>query len=272
MTKHYDIGESNHGRFRVWEEPALGRQYFVGADCAEGKIRDRMQFRRTSILYRDQKPDYDAAIVVERETGRHVASWHGDIPITEWGFTIAAIGYYFNTALVLVEINGPGIEVINALAKRIRYPRLYRTRDPNVVAGSNLQWTWGWNTTSASRPRLLARVEEAINADPHCTRDHDLIRELRTMEIDENGIARAKHPNKDDRVLAYGMALMGRWESLNGLLDAEPGDQPYPEVTTPQDRRYWERILHGHDRAGSLKPLLHRRHVLPSASIPWDAE
>jgi hypothetical protein len=91
------------------------------------------------------------------------------------------------------------------------------------------------------------------------------------MEIDENGIARARHPNKDDRVMAYAMALMARWESISGILDLDSAEDPFPEVTPSADRRAWKHVLNHGNR--SHDPRLRRvrgSSVVPSESIPWE--
>ena len=233
------LDEDRFGRFRIWKEPAPNREYVVGVDTAEGKVRDRPAFARASLLYRDAKPDFSAAVVIERETGRHCATWHGDIEVTEWSYVVAAIGYFYNTAWLVPEVNSSGNEVVNTLAKRVHYPNLYRNLKPHVTEGDDLTPKWGWFTNDWNRNRLFARGAEILRADPHFTRDKDLVDEIRTIEIDENGRARAKHPNKDDIVMAWLLALQARWEWLTGEIGRAPDEQDPLEALPPDDREVW---------------------------------
>lgn len=228
-----------YGSFQVWDEPRLGASYVVGVDTAEGIVRDRGGMKRTSVIYRDSKPDYSAAIVIDLETGQHVASWQGDIPVTDWGYVVAAIGFYYNTALIVPEANNQGIEVVNTLVRRLRYPLVYRNRTLNTIEGDGLSDRWGWTTNKMTRPLLIARVEELLNHSRLFTRDVGLIKELRTMEYDDNGVARAKHPNHDDRVIALGLALQGRHERLNGTLVREDGEADRFADLPWLDRQEW---------------------------------
>lgn len=237
----YERHENTFGNFRVWHEPIPDREYIVGVDTAEGKVRDRPAFARASLLYRDLKPDYSAAVVIERETGRHVATWHGDIEVVEWPYVVAAIGYFYNTALLMIEVNGPGNEVINTVAKRIHYENLYRNLKPHVVEADDLTPKWGWFTTNWNRDRLFARGAEMLANEPNCTKDKLLVDEIRTIEIDENGVARSKHPNKDDTVLAWIMALQARWEWMTGQLGQPEASEDKLAHLPEEDRTIWRR-------------------------------
>jgi len=244
------------GRFKVWDEPKRNARYTVGVDVAEGKVRDRTRSTRAHLYsYSDQRPDYSAVHVSEVETGQHVASWHGYIQPTEFYPVVAAIGLYYNTALVVPEINSMGIAVVEGLTMVIKYPNVYRSKVFNKVESDFLGTDWGWRTTVQTRPLLIARIDEALNGQTLFTRDKDLIRELRTMQIDETGVPRAKGKDKDDRVIACGLSLQGRFELLYGTLTggAAPG-----ATLSPLDSQVWDHIHkqqeasdRGRRRAGS---------------------
>lgn len=236
------LHERPFGNFVYWEKPEPGREYIVGIDTAEGKVRDKPAFAKAQLLYRDMKPDFSAAIVIEREYGRHVASWHGDIDLIFWPYICAAIGFYYNEALLVPEINGPGCEVVNTLAYRVNYLHLYRNHQPHVIEGDDLTSKFGWFTGPWNRDRLFTRGAEMIAHDPHCTRDPDLIDEIRTIQYDENGVPRARHPHKDDRVLAWCIALQARWEWLTGHVDKPEEEDPLAHLPAA-DRDIWRRRL-----------------------------
>lgn len=231
-----------YGRLRIWDPPTERGEYVIGVDTATGRARDIARQRGSSLLYRDLKPDYSAAIVITKEHGQHVASWHGDIGVTDWAYVAAAIGMHYNAALLVPELEGPGEGVVDLLANHIRYPNLYRNRTFNVAQGTTYTTRWGWHTGPTTRHYLIARIEEALDTGTLFTRDHDLVKELRTMEVDEGGTPRAKHPNKDDRVMALGMALQGRFELMNGTLDTGERARDDLEGLDRVSRETWNQL------------------------------
>lgn len=249
-----------YGSFDIWDEPTTKLRYIVGVDTSEGKQRDLGRLSRIA-PGREEEPDYSAAVVIERETGKHVATWHGKIPTTDWGYTVAAIGNYYNKALLVPEINGPGIEVVNTLARRLRYAPLYVNKLFGQIDGDDFTDRWGWRTTVQTRPMLVARIEEMLGEGRVFTRDKRLLAELRTMEIDNTGVARARHPNHDDLAIAYGLALQGRFEALYNVQQTQ---QKPDDGLTDYERRIWDdrkrKAEHGSStdrdgRRGDLQPF-----------------
>ena len=259
MTKHRaELTTDKWGSFKMWHPPIGRREYVVGVDTAEGVVRDRGRARSADLLYRNDEPDYSAAIVIEKSSAQHVASWWGTIEVTDWLYVAAANGYFYNRALIVPEINGPGIEVINGLSKRLKYPNLYRNRRYGQALGDDHAQVWGWRTSPVTRPLLIARVTEMLNASKDWTKDAHLIRELRTMERDESGVARAKAPNKDDRVMALAMALQARHEALYGDQPDIPEDKSLDHLP-PDDKEVWRRWLERQEQVnGTGRPRRHR--------------
>ena len=227
------LSESPTGSMKVWDPPCDDREYVIGVDVAEGKVRDRTALqRRTNINYGSKRPDYSAAVVIELITGLHVASWHGYVPPDEYAGTVAAMGMYYNDALLTVEMNGPGISVLSRLTETLAYDNMYRSRLWNVIGQDPTKPTFGFQTNPSSRKQLMMHVHAAINSNQLFTRDALLIDELRTMEFDEAGVERGRGSNKDDMVLAFALALEGRYAS---------GSQVAPPPRTPaNDRRGYD--------------------------------
>lgn len=227
-----------YGPLRVWSPPAESTEYIVGVDTAEGIVRDRNTTNSAAMMLRDDKPDYSCAQVVELESGVHVASWWGDISPTDWAYVVAALAYYYNRALLIVEINGPGLEVQNTLAKRVRYPNLYRNRMPNRAVGDDYASSWGWRTGPHNRPQLMARIEELLQSGIPFTRDKETLDEIQIMEKDQRGAIRARAPNHDDRVLALALALQARWERMYDARPEAPRDTSLDHLPAA-DRAVW---------------------------------
>lgn len=234
------LQQSPAGHLQIWDDPVHGRSYVVGADVAEGKVRDLQSFRQKIFdpSRIGERPDYSAAVVIEKETGVHVASWHGYIEPTEFATAVCALGLYYSRALIVPEINGPGIAVVENLTKMFKYPFVYRNRIYNFIDRDPIGASFGFRTTEQTRPMLISRVQEAINTGAAFTRDKRLCQELRTMVFDTTGKPRAMGRDKDDMVFAWALALQGRYELLYGSLeDRSTEDDRLPAY----DRRVWQK-------------------------------
>lgn len=225
------------GCLSIWDHPQEGSKYVMGVDPAEGKVRDRSGTARKSVTYRDDPADFSAAMVIELETGLHVASWHGLLDVTEFTMAVAGVGLYYNEALVVVEVNSAGVAVLEGLGKTLKYPNLYRSRLFNKVDIDPIGHEYGWRTLESTRKLILSRIMELVNVGRLFTRDAHLIEELRTMEYDENGVPRGRGRNKDDRVMAMAMALQGRYEQLAGTVI--PDDRHKTSQHSPDDQAIW---------------------------------
>lgn len=252
------------GSLRLWDHPIPGREYVIGADVAEGRVRDKgLSARRKLVSYSDRKPDYSAACVIELETGLHVGSWHGTLNPYEYATVLYAIGQHFNNALLVVEVNGPGIATITCLAEQLRYPRLYRTRQYAVMENPGMSTAYGWRTLPQTREQLMFRLTEALAEGNLFTRDGKLIDEMRTMVRDPNGQPRAMGSNKDDRVFGLALALQGKYDVFGGRQERPGATKPAVHKLPDSDVwAYVNRVLEQSARArsqptGSSRPPRH---------------
>lgn len=238
MTWRPMLQPSPTGSFRVWDYPRDELEYVAGIDAAEGRKRDLTQLQRRGVAtYSDTRPDYSAIVVLELITGLHVATWHGYVPPDELASIAAAVGSHYNNALLVPELNGPGLAVVTRLIETLHYDNLYRSTLVNMLDQDPLMPRFGFQTNSSSRKILMMRVHEVLNDDRLWTRDERLVRELRTMEFDDQGTERARGTNKDDLVFALALALEGRFRAL-GQSPAERQPQLPPERS--YERRVWE--------------------------------
>lgn len=217
MPFSHRLLESRAGHISIWDPPLVGRRYAIGADVSEGKVRDRVIVRRRIDTMRD-RPDMSAACVVEVESGEHVATWHGwDNPLA-YAQALYALGMEYNQALLVVELNGPGVAVVEHLVRVLGYPNMYISK---LLARSDMHQNsdvveYGWRTTQSSKADLIMRIQEALSTKTLRTRDRRLVKELRTMQYDDMGNPRAKGSDRDDLVMGYGLALRGRFELMVG--------------------------------------------------------
>lgn len=255
-----EFAETPGGRLRIWDDPKPSYRYVAGADVAENKVRDRALTRGRPGSFRE-RPDYSAIAVIEQDTALHVASWHGYIDPTEFAIVCAAIGIHYNYALLVPEINSAGIAVVESLTKIIQYPVLYRNRMFNKVELDPMGSEWGWRTTDMSRSLLIAQIQAAVNGGQVFTRDQRLIDELRCMQYDEQGKPRGIGRDKDDMVFAFGLALMGRNDSLSGRLGVA-NEKPESRLSL-DDQITWSRVKRFQERIRSARAGSHGRAGLP---------
>ena len=114
----------------VWEPPEEDTAYVIGADVAEGL----------------KHGDYSSAhVVAVGDETRVVAEWHGHIEPDLFAYELFKLGTWYNTALVLPEVNNHGLTTVTELRK-LGYRRIWRRMALNSTSKKR-QMEWGWKTT-----------------------------------------------------------------------------------------------------------------------------
>lgn len=219
------IPASNESPLRVWDMPQTGFQYVVGGDVAEGL----------------EYGDYSCAQVVCLQTNAIVAQWHGHIDADLFGEECAKLGWFYNKALVAVEVNNHGLTTNKAL-QRMGYPKVYVRRELDGKTTHQVrQSKVGWSTNRASKPLMIDELAMAIREGLGIP-DRGTIGELLTYVRNERGqMGGSPH---DDRVIGLAIAVqMLRFATA-------------PEYREPEDT-YWtfdyfmKKVLKG-DKDGGL--------------------
>ena len=239
-----------YGSLSVFVEPVAGASYAIGVDSSYGK----------------QHGDYSCAQVLRCDTWEQVATLHGRIEPDELAVFVNALGLWYNEALLVVEIDGPGIHTDKKLGElgyyrrylRVNIDRIDQKRSPN----------WGWKMSTKSRSNMVAMLKAAVRDGDLKLHDSGTIKEMREWMLVTGPTGRAvERPSDpshghDDRITAIGIALQG------GIIEQGVGDTPVskPEgtsalaqgrkdLTTPQspfftDAMQFEQV-HAHDVLGS---------------------
>ena len=184
-----------YGQLRIWEEPKKGNRYVLILDPSEGTGGDRA-----------------AGIVLERGTGRHMATLHGqfrEYQLAKWGVKLARI---FFDATIAVERNNHGGAVLQALEREQRYPWIWHDADRKP----------GWLTGETSRAEALSMFEDAIRKGEWVSWDAEVQGELRSFVINKRGKPEASSGSYDDLVMAsaIGLDVIRKPEPPRGLGDA----------------------------------------------------
>lgn len=178
----------------VWEEPMDGFRYVIGCDPSEGTGNDN------SVIE-----------VFNAYTGEQVAEFASNRvqPDILAGY-LMEIGKWYNNALIVLEINGSaGGTVLNCL--RGKYINMYR-RESFDKHTKEYSESLGWKTTGTSKPILVRETEERVRNESILINSEDAIKEMKTFvqtdEVNKQGFG-AEGSNKDDRVIAIGLAVQG---------------------------------------------------------------
>lgn len=175
---------------KIWAHPEPSHEYVIGGDVAEGL----------------ERGDYSVAEVVDISTMETVARWRGHIDPDKFGEVIAALGTYYNYALVGVEVNNHGLTTIQKL-RDTYYTNLYK-RDKGYDEDfeeptSNLGWKTDVRTKRIMIDDLIRLVREGQNAE------HDIVfvNEAFAFVRDERGRMNAEEGEHDDTVMAKAIAF-----------------------------------------------------------------
>lgn len=190
--------EAGHGPFWVWEHPVDGEDYVVAGDAAEGL----------------QHGDNSIAIVLARRAKKVVARYASKaLDPDEFGLMCACIGWYYNTALVGIERNGPGVAA-NKVLRDIKYPRAWYERDL-INVNEPVKSFMGWSTSVSTRRPMLDRLEEAVRNLEFGLPSSAFYEEARNFILSEykdaSGVLKAKPVaapgHHDDEILATAIAV-----------------------------------------------------------------
>ncbi len=171
---------------RVFHRPERGRQYVLALDPAAG-----------------EGGDPSAGILLERETGRHMATIWGQFSPVQLARVGAIVAKTYNVAAIAVERQMHGSAVLqaldiahNSIGLSKPYPRIFRDVDGKP----------GWNNTAPARTAALDNLQEAHTRGVFTTRDVALLAEFRTFIVNTMGKAEGAKGTHDDLTMGTAIA------------------------------------------------------------------
>lgn len=180
----------------IFEEPLQGFNYSIGVDSSEGLGGDNAVIS-----------------VINAVTGFQAAEFATPhCPPDELASYVIEIGKYFNNGLIVPEINGSGISLIDHI--KLSYYNIYK-REVFDKRAQETREVLGWRTTGVTKPILIHDLEEAVREEYIQVNSKACLKEMRTFvrttESGHQGYG-AEGSNKDDRVIALGLAYQGiKW-------------------------------------------------------------
>lgn len=193
------------GSYWIWEYPDYTRSYLMMCDIARG-----------------DGSDYSTYHIIDIEASRQVAEFKAKIPPKEFAQIAYLSGIEYNNALLVVENNSYGWEVLGILIEK-NYPNIYyspkidyqnnKTEEYLYKYSEGQDMTPGFVMSLKTRPLVIAKLISYINDMSIEIRSQRTLDELRTF-VWKNGKPQAAYGNNDDLILPLGMGLFLRETSL----------------------------------------------------------
>lgn len=137
------------GVVEIYEKPQQGVPYCIGVDMAYGLGHDS-----------------SVAQVVRNDTKKQVAIMASNrINGERFGILVAALGYYYNDALIGVETAANG-ETAIAILKKFDYRNIYIREVLNSSMGANYTEVYGVKTTRQTKPAMIENMRFICDSYP----------------------------------------------------------------------------------------------------------
>jgi hypothetical protein len=185
----WEFKESKDGRIKLWEKPVAYSSYVLGGDVAEGV-----------------EGDSSVATVKDNKSLKTVASFASNkTPPDEYALIVYALGMWYNSAYVGVEVNKDGLWVNDTLFK-MGYPNLYFREQFDDITKS-VSHRVGFRTGARERDPILANLKFYLNQYPDIWVDKDLLDECLVFVRNKSGRPEAMSSKHDDKIMAEAIAF-----------------------------------------------------------------
>ena len=199
--------EMDTGPIQIYQEPAPGGAYVIGADTAgEGS-------------------DFNVGQVIDHITGQQVCTIRGQMDEDLFAKQLYCLGKHYHTALVSIEANFSSYPIREL--ERLRYPRQY-VRQAEDSFTHRIRQSYGFKTSSVTRPLVIAGLVEVVREHPEWLNDRDTLNEMLTFVRNENGRPEAQEGAHDDCVMSLGIAYYTRGRSAPA--QGDEGASPFVSV------------------------------------------
>ncbi len=214
----------------VWDQPAFGRVYRIGADSADAEKRVAVEGSESHLVVSDE------------DTGAVVAEWWGYTSATEFAAVLVQVARMYNKAEIVPEVGFSGEAVVDAIRKTFQYDRIYQREvfgqsgKPDVMIGVD-----GFATRSNTRDVLKDRIQEGINERLFDIPSRYLLDQL--IAFGKRGGVKVRRRGNakvvpDDGVIALGLTCFGHQKmARRQWLPKTPYVAPIVEAPRAQQRR-----------------------------------
>lgn len=198
---------SRIGLLDIYEEFDPLAKYIMGVDTSEGLI----------------SGDNSSVVILNCKAFTVAAHYSGKIAPDLLAPNLKVWGTKYNEAVAVIESNNHGLVTINYL-KDI-YKKIYSRKVFDEITNS---WTdkLGFQTSARTKPLLIANLDKALRANLG-VKAEQIVQELMTYVIEDDGSTNASEGKKDDDVIALALANQGYIET-NEYAFKEEAPKPGP--------------------------------------------
>jgi hypothetical protein len=171
--KHGELQKSLDGPLSLYEIPQKGHHYFIGVDSARGEESTMAP------------GDYAALGCINAETGAVAATYMARVSPEELSSTAAALGYYFNGAMLNVELNNLGYVTMRELRDRLFYPSQYLWKGRDDRADKSKQgMAYGFETSDRYRRMMFNLYRTALHRKEVLPKDRTLVDQMKKAKME----------------------------------------------------------------------------------------
>jgi len=174
----------------VYAPPAHGHLYVLGGDPSKGL----------------EDGDNQAGEIVDVLSAEQAAEWVGLLDPALFADELYLMAAWYNMAILVVEKNGEGINVLSRLVAR-QYPRLYSEEEWDSEK-QRVSHKRGWHQDEQKKHLIISELKNGINPTVGRLkiRSEELLKEMEAMRRDKLGKYNAPKGSKDDRVSGVALA------------------------------------------------------------------
>jgi hypothetical protein len=186
--------EYKTGDFWIWATPESSHKYIISSDISRG-----------------DGDDYSCCHIVDTTVDEQVAEFYGKIPPDKFADLMVLYALKYNNALIINELNSIGIAASIRL-RDSKYPNLYYDEkirsNLSIMTDEEKESVYpGYTTSSKSREKLLAKLENALRNKQIKINSHRFANEMDTF-VWNGKKAQSLRTKNDDAIMALSIALL----------------------------------------------------------------
>lgn len=178
--------------FYIYQNVKPDQYYYIGVDTGAGL-----------------GSDYSAPCVFA-EDGEQVAVFNDNkIPTYKYAKLIYDLGMYFGYAMLVIERNSYGLDVIHRLRKDMGYINILKFKRFDKITGKT-QFDFGFYTDGTSKAKLINDLKEQFEEGGILINDPETLNQFKIFQENKGKYEAIKgEKNFDDLVIAAGLGVQG---------------------------------------------------------------